>query len=528
MPISLRSSLPLLMLTLLAGWACGPKPCSECDTLVIVAVGQPSGLLPPLVFETVGRDISDRIFERLADLPADGSPLDPADYRPALAERWERIDDRRWRFHLRQGVTWHDGEPFTAEDVRFSFEMFSDPMVDALALASIQGITVEVVDGSTVDIVFPSAGPEQLYDATYHVRIVPSHIWGGMAPDEWLADTATSRIIGTGPYRLTSWDQPISLRLDASGMNGHRPAVNALVWNFQSDPDAAANLLLSHAVDVMEAVPPPRQEEVAADPEIRLVPYASAVYGFLAFNLDGRSVLGRRAVRRALARAVDREVIAPAVVGPGTAVPKGPMSRLLWVNDDGIAQLSFDTAAARVELVADGWILDGTQWERNGTALAFDILVPSTSRSRQLMAEALQEAWRLQGVRVTITSVDFPVFLERLRERRFDSYLGAFLDEPSARGLADQWTTAGWDMGNYGRYANPVFDSLALLANATANAADAKRLWVEALSVLNEDAPAIFLFTPVNVAGVNQRIEGVTINPYAWLEDVATWGVSAR
>ena len=528
MSLNLHSRLPLLLLTLLAGSACGREACSECDTLVIAAVGQPSGLLPPLVFETVGRDISDRIFERLADLPADGSPLDPADYRPGLAERWERIDDLRWRFHLRRGVTWHDGEPFTAEDVRFSFEMFSDPTVDALALASIQGITVEVIDESTVDIVFPSAGLEQLYDATYHVRIVPSHIWGELAPDEWLADTATSRIIGTGPYRLASWDRPTSLRLEASGMNGHRPVLNALVWNFQSDPDAAANLLLSHAADVMEAVPSPRQAEVAADPELGAVSYPSAVYGFLAFNLDDRSVLGRRGVRRALAQAVDREAIAPAVVGPGTAVPRGPMSRLLWIDDDGIVQLPFDPAAARAELEADGWRLTGAEWQRNGEALAFDILVPSTSRSRQLLAEALQEAWRQQGMRVTITSVDFPVFMERLRERRFDSYIGALLDEPSARGLANQWTTAGWDMGNYGRYSNPVFDSLAVRANSAVNAADAKGLWVEALSVLNEDAPAIFLFTPVNVAGVNQRIEGVTINPYSWLEDVATWGVSAR
>jgi peptide/nickel transport system substrate-binding protein len=501
--------------------------CRRSAALVIAAVGQPSGLLPPLVFETVGRDISDRIFERLADLPAGGSPIDPADYRPKLAERWERIDDRRWRFYLRRDVTWHDGAPFTAEDVRFSFEMFSDPSVDALALASIQGLTVDVVDQNTVDIVFPVAGPEQLYDATYHVRIMPSHIWGNLTPDEWLADTATSRIVGTGPYLLTSWDRPTSLRLDASGMNGHQPGLRALLWSFQADPDAAANLLLSHAVDVMEAVPPPRQDEVAADPELRLVSYPSAVYGFLAFNLDGPSVLGRRGVRRALAQAVNLEAIAPAVVGPGTEVPLGPMSRLLWVNDDGIAQLPFDTAAVRAELAADGWTMSGTQWERNGRALAFDILVPSTSRSRQLLAEVLQEAWRQQGVRVTITSVDFPLFMERLRERRFDSYIGAFLDEPSARGLADQWTRAGWDMGNFGRYANPVFDSLALQANSAPSAADAKRLWVEALSILNEDAPALFLFTPVNAAGVNQRIEGVTINPYSWLEDVANWGVRA-
>ena len=183
--------------------ACGERNCDgDCDTLVIVAVGEPSSLLPPLVYETVGRDISDRIFERLADLPADGSPLDPEAYTPALAERWERIDDRRWRFHLRHNVTWHDGAPFTAEDVRFSFEAFSDPTIDALALSSVQDLAVTVIDDHTVDILFPTAGPEQLYQATYHVRILPSHLWVGSDRSAWATDTATSLIVGTGPYRL--------------------------------------------------------------------------------------------------------------------------------------------------------------------------------------------------------------------------------------------------------------------------------------------------------------------------------------
>jgi len=160
----------LLVVGTLATISCQPESsCVECDTLVIAAIGEPSSLLPPLVFGTVGRDITDQIFERLADLPADGSPIDPNAYVPALAQSWERIDDRRWRFHLRPDVSWHDGQPFSAEDVRFSFEVFADPAIDALALASVQELAVEVVDDHTVDIVFPSAGTGQLYDATFHV-----------------------------------------------------------------------------------------------------------------------------------------------------------------------------------------------------------------------------------------------------------------------------------------------------------------------------------------------------------------------
>ncbi len=522
-PVSL-----LLVGGTLATISCQPEAsCADCDTLVIAAIGEPSSLLPPLVFGTVGRDITDQIFQRLADLPADGSPIDPNAYVPALAQSWERIDDRRWRFHLRPDVSWHDGQPFLAEDVRFSFEVFADPAIDALALASVQELAVEVVDEHTVDIVFPSAGPGQLYDATFHVRIIPSHIWGDLARDLWGADTATSRIVGTGPYRLASWQPPTMLRLEASGINGHQPAIPNLVWTFQEDPDAAANMVLSHEAQVMEAMPPPRVAEAEADPDLQVLRYPSAVYGFLAFNMDGASAnqvsLQDRNTRRALAMAIDRGAMAQVVAGPGTMVPKGPMSSLLWINDDAIRQLPFDTTGARETLEQAGWRRSEESWRRDGMPLEFDILIPSTSRGRGLLAEALQEAWRQQGVRVSITAVDFPIFIERLRERNFDSYIGAFLDEPSARSLIDQWTLSGWDGGNVGHYANAVFDSLVTAASISTNADNAKAAWIEALSVLNEDTAALFLFNPVNAAVVNGAITDATINPYSWWEDVATW-----
>ena len=164
-------------------------------------------------------------------------------------------------------------------------------------------------------------------------------------------------------------------------------------------------------------------------------------------------------------------------------------------------------------------------WQRRGRTLRFDILVPSTSQSRQLLAEALQESWRQVGVETSITAVDFPVFIERLQAGRFDSYIWATLDEPSTSTLAGPWVRDGWDAGNFGHYHNPAFDSLVSVVETVFAADRAKALWVEALSLLNEDAPAIFLFTPVNVAAVNSRLSEVTINPYSWLEDVDTWRI---
>ena len=158
--------------------------------------------------------------------------------------------------------------------------------------------------------------------------------------------------------------------------------------------------------------------------------------------------------------------------------------------------------------------------------LAFDILVPSTSGSRRQLAVQLQEAWRGLGAQVSLTAVDFPVFQERLGRGNFDSYIGAWLDEPTPRGLVDQWGRSGWEAINYGRYASPAFDSLLIRAGREARVDRATALYREAMGTLNADAPAIFLYAPANAAVASRRVGKVEIDPYSWASGLKDWEVS--
>lgn len=512
-PAALACALLLLL-------ACADaRPCANCDELVIAATGEPEALLPPLVFETVGRDISDQVFERLANLAPGGAPIDSSAYRPGLAERWERVDSLTLRFHLRPGARWHDGEPVTAGDVVFSFEAYSDPALDAAARGSLAGqLTASAEDSGTVLVRFARSYPEQLYDATWHVRVIPAHIWRWQERDQWSTDTAVAHVVGTGPYRLAAWQRGQSLRLVADTMGGRRTQVGTLVWRFAADPEAALNLVLSHEADLMEAVgAPERVARVEADSTLRALYYPAAAYGFLGYQLR-HPQLRERAVRRALGMAVDRGAIARAAFGERAKAPPGPMSQLLWIWDDSVRTLPYDTAAAAAAFDAAGWRRDeGGMRSRAGRRLRFDILVPSTSLGRRRLAEMLQEQWRLAGVEVTISAVDFPVFQERLGQGRFDSYIGAWLDEPSPRGLADQWTAAGIGVLNYGGYANPAFDRAFGVALAARDLPAARLAWRTALDTLNADAPALFLYAPVNVAAVARRVQRLGVDPYSWL-----------
>lgn len=505
--------------------ACSGEPsCERCGTIVVAAVGEPEALLPPLVYETVGRDIGDQVWERLADLAPGGAPIDTAAFRPGLADRWERVDSLTLRFHLRSGARWHDGSPVTAADVVFSFGAYSDSILDSPARTSLMGVTVSAEDSATVTVRFPRAHAEQLYDATYHVRIIPEQIWRWQASSEWATDTSLIRLVGSGPYRVVRWQRGQSLILVADTLNGRRAAIDTAVWRFAGDPDAALNLVLAHEADLLEtAGAPERVVRLESDSALRTVRYPAAAYGFLGYRV-GTGTLADRGLRRALNMAVDRQTLAVASFGPGTRAPPGPMSQLLWIWDDAVAVLPYDTAAAAAELTRMGWVRGTDGMRRKGSRmLGFDILVPATSLGRKRLAEALQEAWRQAGAQVTVTAVDFPVFQERLAAGKFDSYIGAWLDEPSPRSLADQWTSAGVGALNYGGYRSPGFDRLFERALAARTVPEAHRAWREALDTLNADAPGLFLYAPVQVAAVSRRVEGFELNPYSWLSGLRGW-----
>jgi peptide/nickel transport system substrate-binding protein len=543
MPLAIETLMPrsrtLLSIaaSLIAVIACQPakRLCAGCGTAVVAAIGEPSSILPPLVYETVGRDIGDLIFERLADLEAGGSPVDTGAFVPRLAARWERLDSLTWRFHLRRDARWQDGRPVTAEDVRFSFDAFADSVLDSPArLSLVNRLQVQVQDSRTVIVRFTEPSPEQLYDASFHVRIIPAHIWSRVPRESWAADTNSGRIVGSGPYRLRRWKRGQHLVLEADTTAARRPQIGRLVWRFTGNPEAALNLVLSGDADLLETVGGPQNaSRFVGDTLFNLRSYPAAMYGFLAFRVadhQGRAhpLFGNRDLRRALSYGVNRTTVAKALFGEATEAPNGPMSQLLWINDRNVSVLPFDTAAASRLLDDSGWRRSASGVRmRSGRPLAFDILVPSSSGMRRQAAVMLQETWRRLGARVTVTAVDFPVFQERLGKGQFDTYIGAYLDQPSARGLTDGWTRAGWAGTNYGRYANPVFDSLLDRAGRQSDPDAARTVYRIALDTLNADAPALFLYAPSTVAAVRRTFGRVRINPYSWISEIPDWIVTS-
>jgi peptide/nickel transport system substrate-binding protein len=226
--------------------------------------------------------------------------------------------------------------------------------------------------------------------------------------------------------------------------------------------------------------------------------------------------------------ATNRATLAQSLFGPNADVPIGATTPMQWIGTLPARQLPFDTTAATRALDSAGWrpaAREGGVREKQGRPLRFTLLVPTTSRIRQQAAVLLQSQLRQVGVDLQIQPVEFAVLEQRAGNGTFDAAFLSRTLEASPSGLASDWSSGA--TVNQTGYVSAAFDSLVAAAATAPSRRRAAPLYQAALERLNDDVPAIFLFTPRNNAVLNRRYAGVTIRPDGWLTTSAHWSIPA-
>ena len=396
----------LSLLLLLA--ACDGEPRARAaanrQQLIVVAPGDGYGLGGDA--ELGLYPVNTTIYEPLARLSADYRP------EPMLATRWELRPPNTWRFHLRRGVRFHDGSPLTAESVRWTMERMA---VRGSGSTGIAAGSTRVVDDSTVDITPVVANrrlPEQLVHPNYSIMA--------------LGSDPARHPTGTGPFRFVEYrpsDHITVARFD--GYWGGRALLAGITIRFMPDPATRVLALRAGDADVVQEFP----REVS-DPRVVRSPVSG--YEALYVTLHGRRPFdlgSERAVRRAIAAAVDRERIARDVwSGAADPTPTVVPAAALGAFASRIRGAVHDPASARAILDSAGWRAgpDGIR-ERRGRRLALTMVVgfPNPQIHRP-MPELVQRALREIGIDVTIAQVpDVAVWQARIRSGEGDLWAEA-------------------------------------------------------------------------------------------------------
>jgi len=507
--------------------ACNGEPAGERPTTIVIGEStEPGTLFPPATGEVVETAIGAQIFLRLADMGDELNTVGDAGFIPRLAQSWERVDSLTWLFYLNPAAEWHDGVSVTAHDVEFTFDLYRDSLVASATATSIPSVDrVSAVDSHTVRVTFSRSYSEQFYDATYHVYILPSHLLEGVPRSDVRSHPFARNPVGNGPYRFVNWEAGSSIELAAvEDYFLDEPDIDRQIWRFIPSSTPVINQLLTGEVDFVRTLPRDAIEMAIDEPTITTVSYGTSGYGYLSFNMrnpddlsQGHPIFSDRAVRSAIATAIDRYEIVEAVLGGYAAVPDGPATRILGIWREA-PRVAADQTEARRLLAESGWMdADGDGvLDKDDSPLAFELLLPSSSTPRRGIGVILQERLRSVGMDVRVIEIENTTFVEYAAAGSFDAMLGFWRQDPSPATIRESWTGSGPGSLNYSRYSSPEFDRLVDAAIEETDPESAREKWWDAFDLINSDAVAIWLYNPTHVAAATARVSNVRLNPVQW------------
>ena len=530
-----RRLIVFALLLAIAEPAAARQGASDHGSVVIVVGQEPSTPVPTLLGAKADNDVADLLFLRLAHPPASRVTTDERNFVPELARSWTRRDPLTLVFELDPRARWHDGVPVTSRDVVFSFARVRAPDVDpdrALLLRHLASVTAE--GDHRVVLHFRRAYPEQFYDATFQVQLLPAHLLDTIPPGRLAGSAFVQHPIGNGPYRWVRREpgRRLELAADPNFFLG-APKLDRVVFLLARDPEAMINLLLDGTADLFEAVPPvsgpPR---LAANPAIRLVTAPSLDVVYLLFNLRAygdrkqpHPILADREVRRALVMAIDPAPIIKSTYGAYGAPVDAPVPLAQWTSRVVPKGPAYNPSGARALLARRGWTDhdgDGVL-DRNGTPLSLRLNVTTTSANRLTMAPQIQAQLRKIGVRLEIVRLDGPVWFQRRQTGQFDLDFSSANLDPTPSGVMQSWSCAGRGGSNVGQFCDPAVDSL--FDRAISSPRSGEREWRAAYAALEADAPAVFLASPMTLFAVHSRFRNVTLPPESLYRELWRWSV---
>ena len=422
---------------------------------------------------------------------------------PALAESWTVSEDGlEYTFNLRQGVKWHDGEDFTAEDVLFTYQavLLEENAIDwrSNLIQNGEPFQFEVVDDHTFKVILSQ--PDATVLTALAIPIVPAHAFESLNIIDSPFNTAP---IGTGPYRFVEWNtgENVVLEANADYWRG-APKIGRLVVSFIEGVENTANALLAGEVDFARidgADLSPFQD----NPDFTIVEAPRDLMRYVGFNVQS-PLYSDPAVRRALATGLDRQAVIDAVAGGYGILPDSVFNRSVFVYEEGRnAQYPFDAEAAKQQLADLGWTdSDGNGFlDKDGQELTMNLAYLGTWSLMQNISPIVYDNWRALGVNVTLVPLDdaaanTEIYDNQNVEKSYDAFLGGwglFGPEP------DHYRNYLANETSFFAYNNAEVISLFEQGRSISDPDERSALYQQVDALLWQDLPLIPIFQPIGV-----------------------------
>jgi peptide/nickel transport system substrate-binding protein len=502
--------------------AAGDMQPESGGTFVIAVSSDPGHFNPGITTGFNVHSVTGSIFNGLVELDDNANPM------PDLAESWEVSNEgRTYTFNLVEGVQWHDGQPFTSADVKFTFEeiLFN---FHSRTKSGLSGIieSIETPDDNTVIFNFaePYAPLLQRLNST-EAPILPKHIYENVEDIQAAAENLTP--IGTGPFKLDSYDidNQVTLVRNENYFKPSLPYLDAVIFRVIPDRNTQLLALEEGEVDFIWRVPGPEVARLDEDDNVNLYRVNSGPGGgfcvpTLTFNLD-REIFSDIRVRQAIARAINRDQLVEQVIfGQGRAATGPISSEMAFAYTDNVTRYPYDIAAANALLDAAGLTAGD-----DGTRFTIDLLLFSSfSTYGEVVRANLAEI----GINVEVMPLDRSAFLPKVfGDRDFDTNIISYCNntDPSI-GVSRMYISSNIGdipFSNGAGYVNPQIDAMFQQAAQTADTAERAQIYGDIQRLLVDELPYWWLVETNFVAGAGANVHGLVpssghVVEAAWLE----------
>ena len=541
----------IIVLLLVAG-GCEKESPVHSNRVVIALSADITSFNPLFSFSVDEGVISELLYLSLVDFTWDYE-IGNIKPEPMLAKSWEwSKDSSSIIFNLRNDVYWSDGKKFSAEDVVFSFDVYSDPDVQSRLYGGFSDLytdtsdhvdvnkTFDVIDSFKVKIKFKPNSTPTLPEIIFH--IIPKHVFENVKRKDIEASEENFKPVTDGPFQLEEWNKNQTIRLKANENSFlHNPkGINEMIFKIVPDYNSRITQLKKGEVDFVELV---KTEDI---PELKKVDFLNITsqkgreYDYVAWNnidyelydktkkVEPNKFFGSPVVRKAFTYGINRKEILDEYLSGYGQLAIGPVSPIFkGAIDSDLKLYEYNPEKAKQLLASEGWkdVDNDGILEKGNLEFRFKLYIPSGNPRRNYAATVIKNNLKQLGIDVTIETVEMGVLIDNMYKKNMDAWMiGLYIAIPLDLKIA-WYSDLEKTPYNFVSYQNAQVDKLLDEIPEEANQEKMDSLYRRLQEIIHRDEPETFLYWVDNIVVYNKRIEDLNISPLGTIHHCWNWTV---
>ncbi len=536
------------------------EPIPEGGFIIESSFADASQLNPILSADSASSDVNTKLYLALVRLHEETGEI-----IGEIAESWDVSDDGlTYTFHLRDDIFWSDGEPLTAEDVKYTYDAIASDLVETPRKSNVELIdSIEALDDYTLQVNFREIDCTALQNFT--LGVLPAHAFADDYSDIMESPENSAPTVTSGPFVFSEWE-PDSFVTLLANPDYYLGAPNVEGWTYRIFADQSAELeaVLAGETDVYTAGPQfvsVIEGAIAEGEPLDIKKFFDDGYTYIGFNManpenpqpgwedldedgefdldeppleqDPHPVFSDPAVRLAISHAIDyTNIINRVVFGEGTQAVGNVLPAIEWAYNESLQPYVYDTEMAAQILTDAGWEDtngDGIR-EKDGQQLRFSLMTNAGNEVRENIAQIVKDTLESEelGFAVDLEIIEFGTVVENLLGQTFDAVIIGWTNLGSDPEDSSFWAYRNDSPGggfNFVSYYNEVVEENLNQARSLPGCDTGERgaMYSDIQAQILEDAPYAFLYVPLTNTVWNTRLQGIDPQPWQIYYNVEDW-----